>query len=45
MTELLTPDEVAALLKVKRSKVYELSTERTRSGDIRTNPLPSVAFG
>ena len=45
MTELLTPDEVAALLKVKRSKVYELSNERTRSGDLRTNPLPSLRLG
>lgn len=45
MTELLTPVEVAALLKVSKSQVYELAKERYRSGDIRLAPLPSVRIG
>lgn len=45
MTELLTPTEVSDLLKIKKSKVYELANERTRSGDLRTNPLPSLRLG
>jgi predicted DNA-binding transcriptional regulator AlpA len=45
MTELLTVREVAALLKVSKSKVYELIQTRTRSGDIRVNPLPHFRIG
>ena len=45
MTELLTAVEVAALLRVSKSQVYELCKERTQSGDIRENPLPCVCFG
>lgn len=45
MTELLTAVEVASLLRISKSKVYELANERTQSGDLRTNPLPSVRLG
>jgi excisionase family DNA binding protein len=45
MLEILTVDEVSTLLKISKSKVYELTNERTRSGEIRTNPLPVVRIG
>jgi predicted DNA-binding transcriptional regulator AlpA len=45
MTELLTAVEVASLLRISKSKVYELANERAQSGDIRTNPLPSLRLG
>ena len=45
MIDLLTVREVAALLKVSKSKVYELLQERTRSGDLRANPLPHFRIG
>jgi predicted DNA-binding transcriptional regulator AlpA len=45
MTELLTADEVAALLKISKCQVYELAKPRTRSGDVRENPLPSIRLG
>lgn len=43
--EILTVDEVAALLRVSRSHVFELVQQRTRSGDIRANPLPCIRLG
>jgi excisionase family DNA binding protein len=43
--EILTVGEVAALLRISRTHVYELSKERTPSGDLRENPLPVVRFG
>lgn len=43
--EILTVDEVAALLRMSKSQVYELAKTRTRSGDIRTNPLPVLRIG
>ena len=45
MIELFTVREVATLLKVSKSKVYELIQTRTRSGDIRANPLPHFRIG
>lgn len=45
MTELLTVSELATLLKMSRSQVYELTKERTRSGDVRTNPIPVMRIG
>lgn len=38
----MTAAEVAQLLRVSKHSVYELSKERTRSGDRRQNPLPCV---
>jgi predicted DNA-binding transcriptional regulator AlpA len=45
MLEILTVDEVAAMLKISKSKVYELANARNRAGDLRENPLPVVKFG
>lgn len=41
----MTVDEVAAMLKISKSSVYELTNERTRSGDIREHPLPVLRIG
>jgi predicted DNA-binding transcriptional regulator AlpA len=43
--EILTVAEVAAMLRISKSKVYELTQERTRSGDLRANPLPHFRIG
>jgi excisionase family DNA binding protein len=45
--EILTVDEVAALLKMSKSQsqVYELARRLTRSGDIREHPLPILRIG
>ena len=40
MTELLTVDELAALLKMTKGQVYEMTKERTRTGAMRDNPIP-----
>jgi predicted DNA-binding transcriptional regulator AlpA len=32
-------------LKVSKWQVYELAKERTLSGDLRANPLPSIRIG
>jgi len=45
MTEILTVDELAAMLKINRSQVYELAKERTRSGELREHPLPVLRIG
>ena len=43
--EILKVEEVAALLKMSRSQIYELTKERTRSGDTRKHPLPVLRIG
>lgn len=43
--EILTADEVASLLKISRWHVYELARERTKSGDLRKDPLPCIRLG
>ena len=43
--EILTAAEVAAMLKVSRRHVYELTNRRTLSGEIRERPLPVVRLG
>jgi predicted DNA-binding transcriptional regulator AlpA len=45
MTELITVVAVANLLHLSKSQVYELTNPRTRSGDVRTNPLPALRLG
>lgn len=45
MTELLTVEELATLLKVTKWQVYELAKARTRTGEVRDNPLPFVRIG
>jgi predicted DNA-binding transcriptional regulator AlpA len=43
--EIMTAAEVAALLKISKCQVYELAKARTRSGDVRSNPIPSLRIG
>jgi excisionase family DNA binding protein len=43
--EILTADEVAAWLKISKGQVYEMSKERTRTGEVRSNPIPSLRIG
>jgi predicted DNA-binding transcriptional regulator AlpA len=43
--EILTVGEVATMLRLSKSQVYELTHPRTRSGDVREHPLPSVRMG
>lgn len=38
MNDILTVDEVAAMLKISRRSAYELTRERTRRR--QTNPIP-----
>jgi predicted DNA-binding transcriptional regulator AlpA len=43
--EIMTVEEVAAWLKISKWQVYELAKARTRSGDIRSNPIPALRIG
>lgn len=43
--EILTVNELAAMLKVSNRHVYELTKERTKSGDLREYPLPVLRIG
>jgi excisionase family DNA binding protein len=43
--EILTVKEVAAMLRLSVSQIYELTNPRTRSGDVRDHPLPCVRMG
>lgn len=43
--EILTVKEVATMLRLSVSQVYSLTKPRTRSGDLREHPLPSVRMG
>jgi len=43
--EILTAEEVAALLRISKWHVYGLVKQRTKSGDVRENPLPCVRLG
>ncbi len=43
--EILTVNEVAAWLKISKRHVYELMQARTRSGEVRINPIPSLRIG
>jgi predicted DNA-binding transcriptional regulator AlpA len=45
MGEILTVTEVAALLKISKSQVYELANQKTRTGDVRKHPIPAVRIG
>lgn len=37
---MLTVAELAALLKMNKRQVYEMTNTRTRSGAMRDNPIP-----
>jgi len=43
--EILKVDEIAVMLKLSKSQVYELTHPRTRSGDLRAHPLPVLRIG
>jgi excisionase family DNA binding protein len=43
--EILTVAEVAALLKLSKSQIYEMTNKRTRTGSIRENPIPCLKIG
>jgi excisionase family DNA binding protein len=43
--EILTVNELAAMLKISKSQVYELANDRTRTGELRMNPIPCVRIG
>ena len=38
--EILTIDELAALLKMSRRQIYEMTATRTRTGAMKDHPLP-----
>ena len=40
MGEILTVDEIAALLKMSKGQIYEMTKERTRTGSMKDHPLP-----
>jgi excisionase family DNA binding protein len=40
MGEILTVDELAALLRMSRRQIYSMTETRTRTGAMRENPLP-----
>jgi predicted DNA-binding transcriptional regulator AlpA len=39
--KILTVNELAAMLKISKSQVYELANERTRTGELRTGDFPA----
>lgn len=43
--QILTVEEVAALLRVSKRHVYELTQQRHKSGDIKEHPLPCIRLG
>ncbi len=43
--QILTANEVASLLRISKRHVFELAQPRTRSGDVRENPLPCLRLG
>lgn len=40
MNEILTVDELAALLKMTRRQIYTMCESRTRNGAMKDHPLP-----
>ena len=43
--EILTATEVATMLKISKRHLYELTQQRTRSGDTREHPIPCLRLG
>ncbi len=37
---ILTPTELAAMLKMSKGQIYEMTKERTRTGSMKAHPLP-----
>ncbi len=42
MSEVLTVQEVAALLKMSKRQVYTMCETRTREGSMKENPFPML---
>jgi DNA-binding transcriptional regulator GbsR (MarR family) len=40
MQEILTIDELAAILKMSKRQIYTMCETRTRNGSMKENPLP-----
>jgi excisionase family DNA binding protein len=40
VTEILTVADLAAMLKMSKGQVYEMTSTRTRTGSMRDNPIP-----
>jgi excisionase family DNA binding protein len=40
MTEILTVEELATMLKMSKTQIYEMTRTRTRNGNMREHPLP-----
>ena len=40
--EILTVAELAAMLKMSKTQVYEMTRVRTRSGAMRQHPIPAM---
>jgi excisionase family DNA binding protein len=38
--EILTVDELAAMLKMNKRQIYSMTDKHTRTGSMRQNPLP-----
>jgi excisionase family DNA binding protein len=45
MTDILTVDDLAAMLKMSKSQIYKLTQARTESGELRKHPLPVLRIG
>jgi predicted DNA-binding transcriptional regulator AlpA len=40
MSDILTATELAAMLKMSKGQIYEMTKERTRTGSMKAHPLP-----
>jgi predicted DNA-binding transcriptional regulator AlpA len=40
MSDILTPAELAEMLKMSKGQIYEMTKERTRTGSMKAHPLP-----
>ena len=42
MSDILTVDELASLLKMTKRQIYTMTETRTTSGAMKDNPLPAL---
>jgi predicted DNA-binding transcriptional regulator AlpA len=40
VSEILTVADLAAMLKMSKGQIYEMTNQRTRNGNMREHPLP-----
>jgi excisionase family DNA binding protein len=43
--DILTVQEVAQMLKITKQRVYELANQKTRTGEVRQNPISVLRIG